>query len=222
MTRPLQISFVSDVACPWCAIGLASLDEALRRTAGAVVAQVEFEPFELNPGMRAGGENIDEFLGGRYGAGPDQLAAMRRQVIDRAARVGFTINQGSNSRIHDTFDAHRLLYWARGDVRQHALKRALFAANFTDNADVSDPEVLVAAATTAGLDADAARDVLASGRFGDEVRAAEQLWQSRGIHSVPAIVIEGKWLISGGQPPEVFERALREIAGGLPDQPAAR
>jgi predicted DsbA family dithiol-disulfide isomerase len=208
----LEIDFVSDVACPWCAIGLASLEEALRRTADAVAAAIHFQPFELNPGMRPGGENIDELIGGRYGADARRMAEMRETVRARAAAVGFTINQDSASRIYNTFDAHRLLHWAEGFGRQQALKHALFKANFTDGADVSDPGILVAAAVSAGLDPQQAREVLTAGRYTDEVRQAEQLWLSRGINSVPGIVINGKWLISGGQPPEVFEQALREIA----------
>lgn len=209
----IEIDFVSDVACPWCAIGLASLDEALRRSSDAVAATIRFQPFELNPGMRLEGENIDEFIGGRYGADPGQLGAMRENVRARAASVGFEFNQNGGSRIHNTFDAHRLLHWAQGTPGQAALKHALFSANFTDNADVSDRDVLVAAAAKAGLDAEEAREVLDAGRFADEVRQAEQVWISRGIDAVPAIIVNGQWLISGGQSPETFERALRQITG---------
>jgi predicted DsbA family dithiol-disulfide isomerase len=208
----IEIDFVSDVACPWCAIGLASLEAALQRSSDAVAATIRFQPFELNPGMRPGGENIDDFIGGRYGADPAQLRAMRENVHARAASVGFAFHQNADSRIYNTFDAHRLLHWAQGTGQQHALKQVLFRTNFTDNADVSDHEVLVAAAAKAGLDANEAREVLASGRFADEVREAEKLWMSRGIQAVPAIIINGQWLISGGQSPETFERTLRQIS----------
>jgi len=212
MTTVLAIDFVSDVACPWCAIGLAGLEEALRRTPGEVTADIRFQPFELNPAMAPEGANIEEHLGRHYGGGAAQMAAMREQVRARAAGVGLAFNQHSASRIYNTFDAHRLLHWARESGHQAALKRALFQANFTDNANLADHEVLAAAAARAGLDIGEAREVLATGRYADAVREAEQLWQSRGIHSVPAIIINGKWLISGGQPPEAFEQALRQIA----------
>jgi predicted DsbA family dithiol-disulfide isomerase len=200
------------VACPWCAIGLNSLEEALRRTADIVQADIHLQPYELNPQMRAEGENIDALLGGHYGGGPAQLAKMRDSVRQRATAVGFAFNQSATSRVYNTFDAHRLLHWAETRGLQLELKRALFRANFTDNANVSDHAVLVATAAAAGLDAQAAREVLASGRYADEVRAAEQLWQSRGIQGVPAIVIDEEWVIQGGQPPEAFEQALREVA----------
>jgi predicted DsbA family dithiol-disulfide isomerase len=215
MPQRLHIDFVSDIACPWCAIGLHSLEEALRRTAGVVEADITFQPFELNPGMAAGGENLDEHIGGKYRATPAQLAESRKAVQARAASVGFDFNSSANSRVYNTFDAHRLLQWARTLGQHRELKRALFKANFSDDANVSDREVLVALAEGAGLDGGQAREVLAGDRYASEVRAAEQLWMSRGIQSVPGIVINGKWLISGGQPPEVFEEALRGIAAEL-------
>lgn len=211
MTRQLKIDFISDVACPWCAIALHSLEEALRRAADVVQAQIHFLPFELNPDMVAGGANIDAYLGARYG-GTERLEAMRATVRARGAEVGFTINQTADSRLYNTFDAHRLLHWAGTVGHQRELKHALFRANFTDNADVSDHAVLIAAATAAGLDAAAAREVLAAGRFGAEVRAIEQLWQTRGIHGVPGIIIDEQWGISGSHPPGEFEQALRQVA----------
>jgi predicted DsbA family dithiol-disulfide isomerase len=212
VTRHLTIDFVSDVACPWCAVGFLALEEALRRTAGVVTADVHCQPFELNPDLGPEGENVDEHLA-RKGVGtPAQLAAGRAMLRERAATHGFAFNQGGSSRMWNTFDAHRLLHWAGTAGRQRDLKRALFRANFSDDANVSDPEVLVALATGAGLDAAEAREVLASGRYAAEVREAERLWIGRGIRGVPGIVIEGKWLISGGQPADVFEDALRRIA----------
>lgn len=212
MTRQLRIDFVSDIACPWCAIGLASLTTALRRAADVVEADIHIQPFELNPDMKPGGENIDALLGSRYGSDPAQLAGMRENVRQRAQAVGIVFNQDDSSRIYNTFDAHRLLHWARTSGRQLELKRALFEANFTDGADISDTEVLVATAARAGLDPGEAREVLTSDRYAGAVRDAERLWIQRGIQSVPAIVIEERWLISGGQPPEAFEQALRSIA----------
>ncbi len=212
MTRQLRIDFVSDVVCPWCAIGLQGLEEALRRTADVVSADIHFQPFELNPDMRPGGENIDEHLARKMGGTPEQMSRNRAGVRERAAEVGFTINYSAQSRIYNTFDAHRLLHWAESSGHQRALKHALLKANFTDGANVSDHAVLAGAAASVGLDEKAAHEMLASGRFTEEVRAAEQLWLSRGIHAVPGIVIDEQWLISGGQPADAFEEALRQIA----------
>jgi predicted DsbA family dithiol-disulfide isomerase len=208
----MKIDFVSDVSCPWCIIGLRGLEEALARTGDVIDADIHFQPFELNPSMPPHGQNIVEHIAQKYGSTPEQSTANREMIRARAAAVGFSMAMSDESRIYNTFDAHRLLHWAEQEERQTALKHALFAAYFTEGKSPADHEVLAEAAEKAGLDSVAAREVLASGRYAEEVRHAEQLWRSRGIDSVPAIVINGRYLISGGQPPEAFEQALRQIA----------
>ena len=212
MTRPIRIDFVSDVSCPWCAIGLFGLERALERAADAVAAEITFQPFELNPAMPPVGQNIVEHIAQKYGSTPERSAANREMIRGRAAGVGFEMRTSENSRIYNTFDAHRLLHWAAIEGRQKELKHALFEAYFTDQRDPSDRHVLVDVAARAGLDAERAREVLESGRYAQEVREAEELWRSRGIEGVPAVIIDGRYLISGGHPPEAFEQALREIA----------
>ena len=212
MPKPMKIDFVSDIACPWCAIGLGGLERALERLAGEVDAQVAFHPFELNPQMPPGGENTLEHIVAKYGMSADEVRVNRERITARAADVGFAMNTSDDSRIYNPFDAHRLLAWAAEQGRQHALKRRLLAVNFTEQADPGNHDILVAAAAEVGLDAAAARAVLATGRYAEDVRRDEALWQSRGITGVPAVVVNDRYLISGGQPPEEFERQLRKIA----------
>lgn len=214
MPKPMKIDFVSDIACPWCAIGLSSLERALADATDAIDAEITFQPFELNPDMAAGGQNVVEHLGEKYGTSAAQSAQNRQALIARAREVGFDMNMTDESRLYNTFDAHRLLHWAKLEGKQPALKKALFAANFTENLDIGDHAVLADAAQNAGLDRSAALEVLASGRYADEVRQSERLWQARGVSAVPSIVINEQYLISGGQPAEVFEQALRQIAAG--------
>ncbi|UVF17798.1 DsbA family oxidoreductase [Microvirga terrae] len=215
MTQHLKIDFVSDVACPWCVIGLRGLEQALADAADAVEADITFQPFELNPGMSATGQNLVEHIMEKYGSTAEQSAASRAMIRSRGAEVGFTFNMTEESRIYNTFDAHRLLHWAGIVGRQRELKLSLFKTNFTDGANLSDHGVLVDAAVAAGLNGDEAREILASGRYAEQVRGAEREWSARGIRSVPAIVINGTWLISGGQPAGAFEQALRGIAAEL-------
>jgi predicted DsbA family dithiol-disulfide isomerase len=212
MTKAMKIDFVSDVSCPWCVIGLGGLEEALARLGDLVEAAITLQPFELNPDMPPEGQNLGEHVFEKYGATPEQSAANREQIRARAAEVGFTIATTPDSRIYNTFDAHRLLHWAGLEGRQLPLKHALFEAYFTRGENPSDQEVLVAAAEHVGLDPVAAREVLASGRFASHVRALERQWYEAGISSVPAVIINEKYLISGGQPADAFERALRTIA----------
>lgn len=212
MTKTLKIDFVSDVSCPWCIVGLGGLEKALENIGGEVRADIHFQPFELNPDMPAEGQNIREHVAQKYGSTPEQSAAAREMIRARAAEVGFTMAMADDSRIYNTFDAHRLLHWAGLEGRQAPLKHALFEAYFTDGKSPGDHDVLVAAAVTAGLSGDAAREVLTSGRYADEVRKAQGEWRAKGINSVPAVVINDRYLISGGQPAAVFEEALRTIA----------
>ena len=208
----MKIDFVSDVSCPWCAIGLASLETALERIGGDVPVELHFQPFELNPNMVKEGEDTTEHIAKKYGMGEAQIAQNREAIRQRGAAVGFTFNMDKRNRIYNTFDAHRLLHWAELEGKQTALKKAFLKAYFTDGQDPSSHDVLVRYAADAGLDAAKAREVLESGAYADDVREREAYYQERGIHSVPAIIIDDKHLIQGGQPPELFEQALRQIA----------
>jgi predicted DsbA family dithiol-disulfide isomerase len=211
---PLKIDFVSDVSCPWCAIGLASLERALHKLDGEVGAQLHFQPFELNPGMPAGGQDITEHLTEKYGSTREQQEAARDMIRERGQAVGFEFRMEGRSRIYNTFNAHRLLHWA-GTVdagQQLALKKALLGAYFTQGRSPEDTQVLLDAVASAGLDVNRAREILAGDEFAKEVRQAERFFQEQGIHAVPAVIINDRHLIQGGQPAELFERALRQVA----------
>ena len=213
---PLKIDFVSDIACPWCAVGLGALEKALERLDGEVQADLHFQPFELNPNMGPGGQDLGEHLTQKYGSTPEQQAQIRQTIAARGAEVGFTFHPGGRGRVYNTFNAHRLLHWAesQGAGAQHALKKAFLDAYQGRAECVEDPEVLLAGVATAGLDVTAARAVLASDAHTLEVRERQQFYTQAGIRSVPAVIINDRHLISGGQPVEVFEQALRRIASG--------
>ena len=213
----LHISFVSDVVCPWCAIGLGSLQIALDRVGNALgPVTLQFEPFELNPQMPHEGEDIVGHLSRKYGLTPEQVAANQANIQARAAAVGVDFQMDRRSRIWNTFDAHRLLHWAglQGAAQQLALKRGLLGAYFTLGDNPGDAAVLLREVDRAGLDEAAAQAVLASDAYAAEVREQEQTWQQAGINGVPAVIVNHRHLIQGGQPPEVFEQALRQIAAG--------
>ncbi|MBV8623177.1 MAG: DsbA family oxidoreductase [Herbaspirillum sp.] len=212
-TQPpaLKIDIVSDVVCPWCAVGLGGLQAALQRIGEATPVQITFHPFELNPDMPAGGQRHLDIITAKYGISADQARANRAQIRERAASVGFVMNRDDDSRVYNTFDAHRLLAWAVEQGAQLALKQALLRAYFTDGQDIGDTEVLVSLAQSVGLDGQEARAVLESDRFASQVREEEQLWAQRGIRSVPAVIVNDRYLIEGGQPPEFFEQQLRSI-----------
>jgi predicted DsbA family dithiol-disulfide isomerase len=212
MSKQIRIDFVSDVSCPWCAIGLKSLETALARSADVVNAELHFQPFELNPDMGPEGQDIAEHIAEKYGATPEQQEHSREMIRQRGADVGFTFDMAKRGRIYNTFDAHRLLHWAEQQGKQRDLKMALFETYFTKGDDPSSHEVLLRVVGEVGLDQAEAAGILETDAYADEVREREQFFQRAGIHSVPAVIINQRHLISGGQPPEVFERALRELA----------
>jgi predicted DsbA family dithiol-disulfide isomerase len=212
MANQLKIDFVSDVSCPWCAIGLKSLEAALANLKGDVAVDLHFQPFELNPKMGADGQDIVEHIAEKYGSTAADIERNRENITARGAAVGFQFNMQKRGRIYNTFDAHRLLHWAELEGKQEALKNALFTAYFTEGRNPSDHAVLVDVAQQVGLDAKRAAEILKSDEFAADVRAREKFYIDRGIQAVPSVIINDQHLIQGGQPAEVFERALRQLA----------
>jgi predicted DsbA family dithiol-disulfide isomerase len=213
MATPLKIDFVSDVSCPWCVIGLKSLETALDSLKGEVAADLHFQPFELNPQMGAEGQDIMEHIAQKYGSTPADIERNRENIRARGAELGFEFNMQKRGRIYNTFDAHRLLHWAETAVKQEALKKALFSAYFTEGRNPSDHAVLLDVVRQVGLDAKRAAEILESDAYAAEVREREKFYADRGIRAVPSVIINDRHLIQGGQPAEVFARALRQLAG---------
>jgi predicted DsbA family dithiol-disulfide isomerase len=209
MTQPLKIDFISDIACPWCAIGLSSLQRALTRLGDKVDAHIVVHPFELNPDMGPGGESIVDYLGAKYGRSPAQIAETQETIRERGAAVGFTF--GPRTRVYNTFDAHRLMHWAGIEGKQVPLKLALLDAYHGKGRDTSDHAVLVEAAQSVGLDAARAEEVLRNGDYAEEVRAEEREYQAMGIQSVPSIIFNQQYLVTGGQPVEAFEQMIQQV-----------
>ena len=209
MKQPIRIDFVSDIACPWCAVGLSSLQLALARFGDAVDAELVMHPFELNPQMDEEGEDLVEHIGKKYGRTPQQVAQAQADLRQRGADVGFTF--GTRTRIYNTFDAHRLMHWAGIKGKQVQLKQALLQAYHGEGKATSNRDVLVEAAESAGLDGAEARSVLQGGDYANEVRAEEEKYQAMGIQSVPSIIFNNRYLLTGAQPVETFEKAIQQI-----------
>ncbi len=208
----MKIDFVSDVSCPWCAIGLQSLLAALGNLKDVIEPGLHFQPFELNPDMGPEGEDIAEHIAGKYGSSMQQFVQSQEMIRARGAELGFHFDLQKRTRIYNTFDAHRLLHWAAVEGKQLELKQALLGAYFTQGADPSDHSTLVGIAAQVGLDPAGAAEVLASDRYAADVRAREQFYRSQGINAVPAVIINDQHLIEGGQPVAVFERVLRQLS----------
>jgi predicted DsbA family dithiol-disulfide isomerase len=206
--KRLDIAFVSDVACPWCAIGLASLDQALARLGDEVEAHVHVEPFELNPGMSPEGAEVVPYLARKYGRTPEQIAQTQAMIRERGAAVGFSF--GARNYVWNTFNAHRVLHWATLEGRGVELKRALLRAYHGEGRNPGATDVLVELAGAVGLDAARAKAIAEGDEFAREVRERERYWQQRGVHGVPYVVVSDAYAIEGAQPVEYFEQALRQ------------
>ena len=158
--KPVSVDFVSDVVCPWCALGATALQQAIANLAGEVVVELTFKPFELNPDMPAEGENAVLHMMRKYGRSAEQVASRNEMIIARGEAIGFKFDLEKRSHFYNTFDAHRLLFWALQEGRQVALKKILLRAYFTDGQNPSDRQTLVSLAAEAGLDAAAAQEGL--------------------------------------------------------------
>lgn len=211
MATELKIDIVSDVSCPWCIIGFKALQEALQKVAPDITASIEWQPFELNPQMPPEGQDITEHITQKYQISEQQAEQNRDVIKQRGLSVGYEFGNRGGGRIYNTFDAHRLLHWANMQGKQTELKLALFDLYFKNNGNPSDHEQLLETVKSVGLDAVEAKKILESDQFVTDVRQIQQHYQNAGVQSVPAVIVNNKHLISGGQPAEVFQKALIQI-----------
>jgi predicted DsbA family dithiol-disulfide isomerase len=211
MNTNLKIDIVSDVSCPWCIIGYQALNQALANLAPGIKADITWHPFELNPQMPKEGQDITEHITQKYGITVEQSDQNRAAIKERGLSVGYEFGNRGGGRIYNTFDAHRLLHWAHELDKQTELKLALFDLYFQQNGNPSDHQQLLFVVESIGLDVAEATQLLESDKYTADVRKQQQFYQSAGVSSVPAVIVNDKHLISGGQPTEVFEKALKQI-----------
>ncbi len=207
--KPIQIDIISDVMCPWCIVGFRQLEQALAATGSG--AYIRWHPFELNPAMPPEGQNLREHISEKYGASPEQSAQNRAHLEGIGKDLGIPFSFSDDSRIVNTFAAHQLLDWAQEHGKQHPLKMALFDAHFRDARDVSEHEVLADVAQSVGLDRAEAERVLSTASHAADTRARQQFWTERGISGVPAMVFEGKYLLTGAQGAQTYAQMLHKV-----------
>jgi predicted DsbA family dithiol-disulfide isomerase len=214
MKPTIKIDFVSDVACPWCAVGLGNLNQAIAQFSDQANFEVHFHPFELNPNMPLGGQDAIEHLTEKYGLTVEQVKANQANIRAKALEAGFKFHPEGRKRVYNTFDAHRLLYWAGqefGLVEQANLKKELLNTYFCLAVNLDDQKNLLDAVTRSGLDKDRAQVVLQNNEFTKEVRDEESTYTNAGISSVPAIILNNRYLLQGAQPPESFLDAFDQL-----------
>ncbi|GAA6134873.1 DsbA family oxidoreductase [Oceaniserpentilla sp. 4NH20-0058] len=210
--KTLQIDIVSDVVCPWCAIGYGNLNTALSQVKSDLQAKINWHPFQLNSHMPKQGQDIGEHLVEKYGLTNEQRKVNQERIKLAGEAAGVTFNFGERSRIYNTFDCHVLLTLAAQMNKQTELKLALFNGYFTQGLDISDSSVLINICEEVGIQREQAEQALSDSILIEQVKKEEEQFKSMGIQSVPAFIVNQKYLISGGQPVESFKQALLEIA----------
>lgn len=208
---PLRVDIVSDVVCPWCIIGYLQLQKALAQMPGEFELDIHWQPFELNPGMPAAGQELGEHIAQKYGSTPAQSRGARQRLVEVGESLGYHFDYFDGMRMVNTFKAHQLLHWAATLGRQTELKLALFGAFFSERRDVGDSEQLIDIATAVGLDGAEAALILAEGRYGELVRQQQSRWLERDVHAVPTFFIQDTYMIPGAQDAAVFVQALQRI-----------
>jgi len=214
MKKTIKIDYVSDIACPWCAVGLGNLNQAIARLSDKANFEVHFHPFELNPNMPLGGQDAIEHLTEKYGLTVEQVKANQANIQLKALEAGFEFHPEGRKRVYNTFDAHRLLHWAGqefGLEKQAILKKELLNTYFCLAVNLDDRKNLLDAVNRSGLDQDRAQEVLTSNKFAEEVREAEASYINAGISSVPSIILNDQYLLQGAQPPESFINAFEQL-----------
>lgn len=209
--RQLTVDIVSDIVCPWCIIGYRGLEVAAKALADRADITVRWHPFELAPATPPEGQLLTDYTRERYGATPEQSSQNRARLVATGNALGIDFRYAADSRIYNSHKAHELLIWAGERDKQTALKLALFKAYFTDQANISDDAVLLDAAASVGLDRDEARAILTDRRYAAVVDAEVAHWQDQNITGVPAVIVDGKYMIPGAQDAETFERVLEKV-----------
>ena len=214
MKPTIKIDYVSDIACPWCAVGLGNLNQAIAQLSDQVNFEVHFHPFELNPNMPLGGQDAIEHLTEKYGLTVEQVKTNQANIRTKALEAGFEFHPEGRKRVYNTFDSHRLLHWAGeefGPEKQAVLKKELLNTYFCLAVNLDDQKNLIDAVTRSGLDKDRAQEVLKNNEFSKEVRDEESTYTNAGISSVPSIILNDQYLLKGAQPPESFVNAFEQL-----------
>lgn len=214
MAQTIRVDFVADVACPWCVVGLHAVLATLEALRDEANPELYVQPFELNPELGPQGENAVEHAIKKYGATQEQAETGLKRANDQAALYSFALNQSPRSRIWNTRDAHRLLYWTGLEGKSLPLLLALYRANFTEQRSISDHAVLLDVVRSVGLNVERARAILRSNEYGDDVHSKEQSAVKNGIIRVPTVVLDQNSIVQGAQTPQIYAQAMRDTING--------
>ena len=207
----VALDIFSDPVCPWCLIGKAQLDRALEARPDHPFT-IRWHPFQLNPDLPREGADRRAYLEAKFG-GKDRAVQVYARVMEAAERAGVTINLDRIDRQPNTLDAHRLIHWAGIEGRQSLVKDALLRAYFRDGRDIGDHATLAAIAGEAGMDAGAVARLLSGDADRDDIAARDADARARGVRAVPTFLVDGRYVLEGAQPTDLWLKAIDEVAG---------
>lgn len=206
-TESIQLDIYSDLICPWCYVGKARLDAALESMGSAKNIKVTWKPFQLNPTMPPQGMERSQYMLKKFGT--SDISAMQTRLTTAGNENGVVFNFTAMRRVPNTFNGHRLLWFALKNDKQHALSAVLFRKYFHDGQDIGATEILIEAAIEAGLDGTAAREFLSSEDGSEAVREEENEGRQLGINAVPTFILDGEIIASGAVPPAELVSAIQ-------------
>jgi predicted DsbA family dithiol-disulfide isomerase len=204
----IRIDVVSDVICPWCFIGKRRFERALAAEPPGEI-EIGWRPFQLNPDMPPEGMARRDYLKAKFG--DDAGGERYKHVIAAGLEEGIPFAFERMTRTPNTVRAHRLIRFATRAGVADAVVETLFETYFIEARDVGDVEVLVAAESACGLDADTVRTYLLSDEDEALIREEDAFARRMGIYGVPCFVVDRKFMVSGAQTPDVFQQVFKRV-----------
>jgi len=207
----MKVEIWSDVVCPFCYIGKRKFEKALEGFEAKDKVAIEWRSFQLDPDMEyVPGQSVHEYLSKRKGTSAVEGKRMNDAMTAMAKEVGLEYNF-DKAIVNNTFNAHRLLHFAKEKGLQNEMKERLFRAYYTEGKNVGDIDTLALLGEEVGLQAEEIRTVLQSEKYAQDVLLDQYKAQQIGANGVPFYVFNNKYAVSGAQPSEVFAQVLEKV-----------
>ena len=206
----LKIDIVSDVVCPWCAIGYKKLSKAMEDLNEEILFEVNWKPYELHPEIPTEGFNKEEYYKIKFGNSNGSRDRFNH-ITEEGKKAGLEFNFDKSKNLPNTFLAHRLLWFSRSKDMQDVIAEALFHAYFTEGRDIGSINELISISTENGLQKSEIKDFFKTDVGSDEILREELRAKEMKIFSVPTYIFNKKYLLVGGQEADTFKSYMKKV-----------